>query len=69
MNDNQPSTLQQLIKGLASNRFCQLGVRDVLHLTNRARSLKVDHVAFVAEPLFEKVEHLLLDADDATFSL
>ena len=58
-----------MIEGLTGNRFCQLGTRDVLHLTNRTRSLKVDHVAFMAKPLFKKVEHLLLDADSATLSL
>jgi hypothetical protein len=67
--NHQPSILSQLIEGLASNRFCQLSVRNILHLTNRTRSLKVDHVALMAKPSFEKVEHWLLDAGSKAFSL
>jgi hypothetical protein len=52
---NQPHALSQLMEGLTSNRFCQLSARNILHLTNGTRSLKVDHIALVTKPNFEKV--------------
>jgi len=67
--NNQPHALSKLIEGLASNRFGQLSVRDILHLTDSTRSLKVDHIALVTKPNFKKVEHRLLDADSVAFSL
>jgi len=65
--NNQPHALSQLIGGLASNRFGQLSARDILHLADSTRSLKVDHVTLVAKPDFKKVEHRLLDADSVVF--
>ncbi len=67
--NNQPHDLSQLIEGLASNGFGQLNARDILHLADSTRRLKVDHVTLVTKPDFQKVEHRLLDADSVAFSL
>jgi len=67
--NNQPRTLSRLKEALTCNRFCQLSAIDILHLTDGTRSLKVDHIALVAEPNFEKVEHRFLHADSAALSL
>jgi hypothetical protein len=54
---------------LASNRFCQLGARNIFHLANCTSSLVVDHIALVAKPPFEEVERLPLHADCVAVSL